>query len=180
MASTRAAIRYSKAILDLAKSNGKGEAVLSDMRDIVATLLESKELRLLLQSPVVKGADKKNILNEIFKDSDTHTNELLNILVTNKRTNLLGLVAENYIDLYNRQQGVQIAKVISAIPLNEALKEKVLAKVKDLTGSSDVHIDNEVDESIIGGFILRVGDLQYNASIANQLGKLKREFSNSI
>ncbi len=180
MASTRAAIRYSKAVLDLANSNGKGEVVLGDMRDIVATLSESKDLRLLLQSPVVKGADKKTILNEIFKDSDTHTNGLLDILVTNKRTNLLGLVAESYIDLYNRQQGIQTAKVISAVPLNKALEDKVLAKVKELTGSNDVAIDNIVDESIIGGFILRVGDLQYNASIANQLGKLKREFSNSI
>ena len=49
-----------------------------------------------------------------------------------------------------------------------------------MTGSDQVTIENTVDEDIIGGFILRVGDLEYNASIANKLGNLKREFSKSM
>jgi F-type H+-transporting ATPase subunit delta len=52
----------------------------------------------------------------------------------------------------------------------------VLAKVKELTGKT-TEIENTVDESILGGFILRVGDLQYDASIANKLNNLKREFT---
>ena len=60
------------------------------------------------------------------------------------------------------------------------LEEKVLAKVKELTGSSKVSLEHKIDESIIGGFILRIGDLQYNASIANKLATIKREFSKSI
>ena len=60
------------------------------------------------------------------------------------------------------------------------IEAKVLSKVKQMTGSENVTINNTIDESIIGGFILRVGDLQYNASIANQLGNLKREFSKSL
>ena len=55
-----------------------------------------------------------------------------------------------------------------------------MAKVKELTGSEKVTLKNEIDPAIIGGFVLRVGDIQYNASIANQLGNLKREFSKSI
>ena len=60
------------------------------------------------------------------------------------------------------------------------IEANVLSKVKQMTGSENVTINNTIDESIIGGFILRVGDLQYNASIANQLGNLKREFSKSL
>ena len=82
--------------------------------------------------------------------------------------------------MYNDVKGVKSAKVTTAVPLSEALEKQVLAKVEELTGSKSVTLENEIDESIIGGFILRVGDLQYNASIANQLGNLKREFSKSL
>ena len=60
--------------------------------------------------------------------------------------------------------------------LTKELEAKVLTKVKELTGN-DAEVQNTVDESILGGFILRVGDIQYNASIANKLDKLKREFT---
>ncbi len=177
---SRAAIRYAKALLELATANGQEKAVLGDMEDVLGTLANSKELRLLLQSPVVKGEDKKAILTEVFKSANTHTSELIAILVANKRSELLSAVAEKYNALYKSSQGVQTAQVTSAVPLTKALENKVLAKVKELTGSSNVSIENKIDEGIIGGFILRVGDLQYNASIANQLTKLKREFSNSL
>ena len=180
MAGTRAAIRYAKAILGLAEGDGKSDVVLQDMKDIVATVTQSKELRAMLQSPVVKGDDKKKVLKEVFKSAHTYTGELISILVANKRTALLNQVAQSYISLYNESKGVQTAKVISAVPLNSDLEAKVLAKVKTLTGSDRVQIENVIDETIIGGFILRVGDLQYNASIANQLGRLKREFSTSL
>ena len=82
--------------------------------------------------------------------------------------------------LYNESKGLQAATVITAVAITPELETKVLAKVTELTGSTEVDLENIVDESIIGGFVLRVGDTQYNASIASQLGKLKREFSNSL
>ena len=80
----------------------------------------------------------------------------------------------------DRSKGLQAATVITAVAITPELETKVLAKVTELTGSTQVDLENIVDESIIGGFVLRVGDTQYNASIASQLGKLKREFSNSL
>ena len=92
----------------------------------------------------------------------------------------MGSVAKSYVDIYNDQQGVKAATVITAVPLTPEMETKVLAKVKELTGSDKVTLNSEIDSDIIGGFILRMGDIQYNASIANQLGNLKREFSKSI
>jgi F-type H+-transporting ATPase subunit delta len=73
--------------------------------------------------------------------------------------------------------GVEVAKVTTAVPMDAALESKVLAKVATLS-SKKITIENSVDPSIIGGFILRIGDKQYNASIANRLQVLKRELSN--
>lgn len=180
MSGSKAAIRYAKAVLDLAKEKGSEHAVLGDMETVVSTIAASKELRLMLQSPIVKDEVKKKALLEIFASSSTITKELIRVLVTNERTQALGQVAGSYISLYNKERGIQVAQVTTAVPLNDTLETEVLAKVKELTGSNSVTIESIIDPEIIGGFVLRVGDLQYNASIANQLGSIRRQFSKSV
>jgi len=178
--SSRAAIRYAKAVMDQANEANLGNVIFDDMKSVSATLEGSKELRTVLQSPVVKTDDKKEALVKIFADTSEVTKSLIEILSTNKRIGLLGKVASSYIHLYNAAQGVQVANVTTSVPITAELEAKVLQKVKDMTGSNQVTIENTIDEDIIGGFILRVGDLQYNASIANKLGNIKREFTKSL
>ncbi len=176
MAGERAAIRYAKAVLSLATDNNTAEVVNNDMQLISNTVAQSKDLKDMLYSPVITSAIKKSALLEIFKGINPATVNLIDTLITNKRTDLLAAVASNFISLYEKQKGSQIAIVTTAVPLTAALETKVLAKVKELTGK-ETAVKNIVDESILGGFILRVGDTEYNASIANQLNKLKREFT---
>lgn len=176
MKGTRAAIRYAMAILDLAKDQNTAAAVNDDMKQIVATVAASKDLQMLLDSPIVKVAQKTAALKEIFANSNPITEGLVSVLAANKRLNLLAITATEFVNLFDADSGKQKAVVTTAIPLTEAINSQVLAKVKELTGKEAV-IENKVDESILGGFILRVGDLQYNASIANKLNNLKRTFS---
>lgn len=176
MAGSRAAIRYAKAILGLAQDQSAGEAVAKDMDGIVKTTENSKDLRLMLSSPIIKAETKKSALLEIFTGMHSVSNGLIDALVANKRINLLDTIAEQYAILFDESQGKQIAVVTTAVPLTDELRSKVLAKVNDLT-NNEVIIENKIDESIIGGFILRLGDMQFNASIANQLNNLKRSFS---
>ena len=176
MAEARAAIRYAKAVLSLATDQKATEAVNKDMKLIVNTIVDSKDLREMLQNPVVRSSDKKTVLNQVFKNTSKITANLISTLITNKRIALLGDVASKYNQLYDALIGTEVAKVTTAVALTDSLKTKVLAKVKELTGK-EIEVINIIDESILGGFILRVGDIQYNASIANKLNKLKREFT---
>lgn len=178
--SSRAAIRYAKAVLDQANQSNISEVVFGDMKSIQATLAGSKELRAVLQSPVVKTEDKKQALIQMFDKHSDVTKGLVQVLSSNNRINLLGGVALAYVDLYNDSKGVKVATVTTAVAITPEIQANVLSKVKQMTGSENITIHNTIDERIIGGFILRVGDLQYNASIANQLGNLKREFSKSL
>ncbi|WP_422106698.1 ATP synthase F1 subunit delta [Winogradskyella sp.] len=176
MAESRAAIRYAKAVLSLATENKVAEDVNADMKQIASAIAENSDLSAMLQSPVVRSADKKAVLTSAFMAVTSATSNLIDTLIANKRIALLGDVANKYNQLYDQLRDTQIAKVTSATPLTKELEKKVLAKVKELTGKA-TEIENIVDESIMGGFILRVGDLQYDASIANKLNKLKREFT---
>ncbi|NMH89290.1 ATP synthase F1 subunit delta [Flavivirga algicola] len=176
MAGARAAIRYAKAVLSLASDQKSAEAVNNDMKLIADTIAESKDLSETLQSPVISSSVKKAVLLEIFKKSDKTTLSLVDTLVNNNRIDILGQVALKYNQLFDESKGIELATVTTAIALTADLKKKVLAKAKELTGKN-VEVENIIDESILGGFILRIGDIQYNASIANQLNKLKREFT---
>ncbi|MBT8245493.1 MAG: ATP synthase F1 subunit delta [Winogradskyella sp.] len=176
MSGSRAAIRYAKAVLSLAQNRKAEEVVNNDMKSIVNAIAQSAELNQMLQSPVVRSSNKKAVLSSVFSNANTITSNLIDTLISNKRLALLNEVALSYINLYDQLRGSQVAKVTTAVALTSDLKTKVLAKVKALTGK-EAELENIIDESILGGFILRVGDIQYNASIANKLDKLKREFT---
>lgn len=177
MAGTRAAIRYAKAILDITKANNSVDAVNADMTSIAKAIKESAELKDFLQSPIVKGEIKFSSLNEIFASAQKETKGLFQLLLANKRFELLNDVALQFNALYDELNGIEIAKVTTAIPMTSELESKVLAKIASFSNKK-ITIENIVDPAIIGGFILRIGDKQYNASVANSLQNLKREFSN--
>lgn len=179
MSESRAAIRYAKAILDLAVSKKATDAVEKDMRSVLETIADSKELRQMLSSPVISGGTKKEVLLKIFKGSNAISEGLIGMLVDNKRVSILNEVALKYIILNEQQKGKDVAYVTTAVPMDAAMEKKVLQQVTKITGNQ-VTVQNTVDENIIGGFVLRVGDLQYDASIVNKLNNLKREFTNSL
>tara|TARA_R110002167_G_scaffold206691_9_gene410762 strand:- start:827 stop:1366 length:540 start_codon:yes stop_codon:yes gene_type:complete len=179
MNNSRAAIRYAKAILDLAVEQKATDAVEKDMRSVAGTIAESQDLREMLANPVVNGLTKKKALLEVFKGCSTLTEGSISLLVDNKRISMLQEVAYQYIILNEQLKGKEVAYVTTAVPLTPELEKKLLQQVAKITGSI-VSLENKIDESIIGGFVLRVGDLQYDASIANKLSNLKREFANGL
>jgi len=177
MVSTRAAIRYAKAILEIAKSKGVAEAVSVDMNSIASTISGNVELSTFIQNPTLKVEVKENALMEVFANTNSVTKSLFHLLFENKRFEILEAVAVEYSKLFDIMNGVEVAQVTTAIAMDAALEAKVLAKIATLSDKK-ITIENIVDASIIGGFILRIGDKQYNASVANRLQVLKRELSN--
>ena len=179
MSDSRAAVRYAKATLDLAIEKKVDVALEKDMRMVVTAIAENGELKDVLGSPVISGEVKKSILSDVFKGIHELGKGLIELLVDKKRIALLNEVASQYIRLHEEYKGERVAYVTTAVPLTKSVEEKLLKKVEQITGEK-VTLENQVDENIVGGFVLRVGDLQYNASIANKLEKIKREFTNSI
>lgn len=175
--SGRAAIRYAKAILDLAISQGINNEVYNDMVLISSTIKENEELNAFIQSPTISVNVKESALTEVFASTNGLTKGLFHLLFENKRFEILEDITLQYILQADAMNGFEVAKVTTAIPMDAALEGKVSEKIREFSNKK-ITIENIVDPSIIGGFILRIGDKQYNASIANRLQVLKREFSN--
>ena len=160
--------------MDLAVEQGKVKEVEKDLRLVLDTIQESDPLKEVLHSPVLTDQDKGVALKALFGKTEPLTGDLFNLLATNKRVAILKEVSEQYIALYEEMKGQDVAKVLTAVPLNADLEKKLLKQLKAITGR-DVVIENEINPDLIGGFILQLGDLEYNASIASKLGNLKRE-----
>ncbi len=174
---SRAAIRYAKAILETAVASGKAEKVNEDMKSIVATISASADLKEFLSSPIIASELKMNALSEVFGTAQSETKSLFRLLQENKRFEILSAIASQYNILFDEMNNVEVANVTTAFPITSDLEAKILAKASTIS-TKKITIQNTVDPSIIGGFILRIGDKQYNASVANRLQELKREFSN--
>ena len=177
MSGTRAAIRYAKAILDLAISQGVANEVYNDMVLISSTIKENEELSTFIQNPTISVKVKESALTEVFASTNGLTKGLFHLLFENKRFEILEGVASQYVLQSDEMNGFEVATVTTAIPLDADLEAKVSEKIREFSNKK-ITIENIVDPSIIGGFIIRIGDKQYNASIANRLQVLKREFSN--
>jgi F-type H+-transporting ATPase subunit delta len=179
MKETRAALRYAKAVLNLAKEHHLAEVVNTDLQLIAHTLETQANLRITLLNPVLKSGIKKAILTKIFESKiNGMTLGLLNLLIENKRLNLLSDVALQYAIIYDFDINLEIASVTTAVPITKALEAKILEKIKTLTGN-EITIKNKVNPDLIGGFIIRIGDKQYDSSIAGKLNLLKREFEDN-
>lgn len=177
MSGIRAAIRYAKAILEIADSKGVASEVSADMTLIASTITGNLELTLFIQNPLITTDTKKNVVSEVFASVNPVTKSLFHLLLENKRFEILSAIAVEYNNLFDVMNGVEVAKVTTAFPMDAELEAKVLAKIATFSDKK-VTIENTIDASIIGGFILRIGDKQYNASVANRLHVLKRELSN--
>ena len=179
MLQSRAAKRYAKAIIELAAERDTLQQVDSDMRHISSSIDENPELRNLLLNPIISGEVKQDALQGFYGDLSPLALDTIRVLIENKRIELLQNVADQYIVLFEKLKQEDVAEVTTAVQLDKALEKKLLQKLKKITGNT-VSLNNTIDEAILGGFILRIGDIQYNASIASKLENLRREFSKTI
>ncbi|WP_210518176.1 ATP synthase F1 subunit delta [Hymenobacter terricola] len=174
MADQRVAARYAKSLLDLGKEMGTLDSVKADMDLLGKTVAESRELRLLLRNPIVKHDKKLAILTAIFKGkvSDV-TMRFFTILTQKNRESALEGMGTEFQVQYNAMQGIQMAEVTSATPLTPASRAEMEKLVTEQTGLTQVKLTEKVDADLIGGFVLRVGDIQIDDSVRTSLRKMR-------
>jgi len=177
---TRAANRYAKALLDLALEQKQEDAVFNDMQDITKSIIGSNDLQIMLSNPIINDTVKKTTLDSIFSKLSPLSKKLIDLLTENKRLALLQAVTTQFTVLYNTSKGIVKATVTTAVAIDDIMRKQVLAKATKLAKGKEIALENKIDPDILGGFILRVGDIQIDASIANKLNKLKREFKENI
>lgn len=171
-------VRYTKAIFKLAVEKNSLETVKADMEQVYAVMAESEALKSIFQNPVLKPSKKIDIIKQIFEGFHPLSLSFIELLITNRREIYLQDITRNFLDKYRQHKGIEPAVLITAIKADNT----ILAKVDQLLHNGlkkEIELSNQVDDKIIGGFILRIGDNQYDASVRSGLDKIKRRLINT-
>ncbi len=177
MEGTRVAARYAKSFIDLAIEQGSLEQAYIDMKYIADVCASTHEFVIFLKSPVIKTDKKQIVLKEIFNGKLSKVTDSYIHLITAKRREIyLAEIAHEFIEQYKTKNKILTAVVTTASGIDDSIRKQVMEIVKGVTDSAVV-LKEVVDKDIIGGFIIRVGDKQVDASIARKLNSLKRSFN---
>jgi F-type H+-transporting ATPase subunit delta len=176
MSDIRVASRYAKSLLDLALEKGILEPVQQDMALFTKTVKENRDFALFLGNPIINHDKKLAVLKSLFTGKVTDLTLKFFLLLTQKnREAILASVATEFEKQYNTLKGIQIAHVTTAVPLTPVLRAQLNQKVAQQTGKT-IQLQENVDPDLIGGLILRIGDIQVDDSIRTNLRNLKSKF----
>ncbi|HVU99105.1 MAG TPA: ATP synthase F1 subunit delta [Puia sp.] len=176
----RLAARYAKSILDLSLEKDQVEAVHKDMLLLQATCRESRDLVNLLRSPIVKADKKGKILSAIFTGKISPlTSAFITLLLRKEREGNLPEIASSFVGQYKIYRGISTAKLTTAVPVSDELRQAILQKLKTERNLQQVELDTEIRKELIGGFILEIGDLRMDSSVAFELNNVRKQFQNN-
>ena len=174
---SRAAIRYAKAMYDIANEENSVNEVYKDMNFINELNSGSLDFKNLLSNSQINFQDKKKLILSLIKQSNALTEKLIDLLIHNKRVKIIGDIASSFIQLYNKHNNIKEATIITASPINNELESKILSMI-NIKDAKSVNLTNVVNPNIIGGFIIRFDGKEYNASVKQNLNNLKTELTN--
>jgi F-type H+-transporting ATPase subunit delta len=174
---SRAAIRYARAIYEIADEEKLVEEVYNDMIRINKLNRDSFDFKNLLSNSIINNIDKKKAILSLIEKNNSITEKLLDLLIHNKRVAIISDISSSFIQLYNKHNNIKEAVVITASPIDKNLENQILSQIK-IPEAKSITLTNLVDSSIIGGFIIRYDGKEYNASIKQNLKNLKTELTN--
>lgn len=177
MAVYRVAIRYSRAIFQSASERGILAAVYNDFC-LIHQLCNLKEAELVavLKNPVIPRLEKKALFDNVFKGKvDPLTSDFFSLLLHKKREGLLDEIAGAFIAQYDKINGLVKASLVTPFPVSDSMIKDFTTKVEKMTGCKEVALSTHVDEALIGGYVLTIGDKQIDQSLRTKLNFLKSD-----
>ena len=181
MLNPRLAGRYAKSLIDLAVEKDQLPVVYNDMLFMQSICKASRELVVLLKSPVIKADKKQQVLDAITKDKISVLTASFNKLMVSKgREDTLPEIVEAFIDMYNNIKGIHKVKLTTAYPVSEELKQSIVDKFAATTPLQHIQLEAVVREELVGGFVLEFNNNMVDASVQRDLKDLKKQFLENV
>ena len=166
--------RYASALYDLAVEKKLVDPVLEDLSNLKNILKDNKELSLVVKSPLITSIDKLNIFESLLKKINANelTSTFLKVIEKNKRFSNLASIITQFMNINSQKRGDVLADITSADELNDDQKNNITNQLKSILGDK-LSLSFDVDKSIMGGLIVKVGSKMIDTSLANKINKLK-------
>lgn len=180
MLSPRLASRYAKSILGLAEERNSLDEVNKDMHLLQETLDGSKDLRVMLKSPIIPSDKKEKVIHEIFaKRLSELTYKFINLLVVKGREKHIDEMVDSFIEIYNKQNHIVKATLTTAVAVDQKTVDELKALLMTNKETKSVEIVTKVDPTILGGFVLKHGDLLLDNSVERKLQLIKENIQDN-
>lgn len=167
---------YAKAFIGACQSAGNTEQALDELTSFAESLRKLPQVRLVMVSPRIGVDEKLGLLDKILSSSGSPTKEVahfLKVLCRRGRFNCLDMIAISARKMFNESAGRTSATIITAAPIDEQTKSRVVERLAKLLGKQ-VEVDTVVDPEILGGLVVKIGDTVYDGSLSNQLNRVRR------
>jgi F-type H+-transporting ATPase subunit delta len=175
MNESKISVRYSKALIEMSREKNILETVKTDMDLIGQCLNQIPELKMVLDSPVIRTSEKRTLFSKsIGENINPVTLSFINLVLTNRRELYLGSIIRYFMYLYNKEIGIKPALLLSPAKLDPALRDKITHTISQKLNLK-MELQEQTEPQLLGGFIMRIEDIQIDASVASQLEKIKKE-----
>ncbi|AZB33033.1 ATP synthase F1 subunit delta [Chryseobacterium bernardetii] len=176
MLTSKVAKRYAQGLLDFTNESGQTAAVFSEMKDVVKIMAESKDLNKFFLTPYIDAKKKIEVANEIFKGLSASSQNLIRLVIKHGRENQLKNIAQEFINKVEDINGVQRVTLTTATQLSKENIDQILRSTNMVNANSNFDLKLIINQDILGGYILRVGDQQVDASVRTKLNQVKKDF----
>jgi len=170
------AITYAHSLFALAEEENKEQGIFEELTELSHIFRENPEYAVLLDSPTVNVKERCSLIDSAFSQCSEYVKNFLKILCEKKYIHIFPECVKEYEKQYNKKLGIEKVTVITAVPLSDELREKLIKKLEKDTGKK-IALELRVDESILGGIILRTENSQTDASVRARLDGIRAELS---
>ena len=172
--------RYAQALFDLAQEFKILDKVDADLKLVGKVMAENRELRVVMGNPIIDAHKKIKILNALFEGKLQELSIRFLRLITNKnREKYIPYICEAFDGIYKESKNIMPVSITTAQKADIKIIADISKKLKEAT-NINIELSEIINEDIIGGFVVNFQDYKYDASVINQLSKLKKGFSENL
>jgi F-type H+-transporting ATPase subunit delta len=165
---------YARALFEAAKDNDVADRIHDELAEVDDALRDDPNLRLFFFSPYFTSDEKKEAIGRVLDGADERTVNFLELLAERHRMPLLPRIRRQFDARWADDQGLLPVSVTSAVELDEKLVEEIGKRIQDQTGHK-VELSSDVDPEVLGGLVVRVGNMVLDASVRNRLEQLRKQ-----
>ncbi|MBK7690930.1 MAG: ATP synthase F1 subunit delta [Bacteroidetes bacterium] len=177
MLNPRLAARYAKSLMDIALEHNKLDAIYKDMLGMQSLFSQSQDFVNLMKSPIVKADTKFSIVQAFTSGKvDAVTEGFIRLIIHKGREFFLEEIVGAFITQYKVHNKINEVKLTTAVALDEAIKTNLINKISAQFQGMTIDLNTEINEKLLGGFILEANSNVFDASILRDLNDIKKQF----
>jgi ATP synthase F1 delta subunit len=165
---------YAEALFGVAKDKGKLDEIHEQLGEIADAIAENRDLQVFFFSPYFSSAEKRGGIGRVVSGADPELVNFLELLAEKHRMPALFRIRRRFDEMWAKEKRRLAVRLTSAVELPQDVVKEVGSQIEDQTGQT-IELETDVDENLLGGIVLQVGNMVLDASVRNKLERLRKE-----